>query len=401
MTSSCLRYPAMLLAFLVLASMANAMDGATFLAINKERLTEEGVQIAVGSIVDGEPGSFSLLDVSVTLEADQPPMTIDRLEVTNPQEIGDELVVERIGYFGISSLRRSPSGEELLIQVESVTGENFVMQTIGDTRGFLPVEGAARLTVRNIKLTRDGKPLGDIPLVESSTTRLDGTQTYRFATQALDIRPAVSAIDSPGFVAQMNATGLSEPVLNILLKAEWDAETGRIAIEEYSLDMPDAMRIDLSMMLEGITVDVSREISDARKERQQAIAINPDALPAASQRMMSALGELKLSQARLKVTNHALASKLLDVQAAAMGVSRADMVMMVPTMVGGMLESLGSPELVEKASGALSKFVSDPRNFTITLTPREPLAFTQIMGTAISGPQTLPPLLGLDFSANE
>ena len=65
-----------------------------------------------------------------------------------------------------------------------------------------------------------------------------------------------------------------------------------------------------------------------------------------------------------------------------------------------MLNAINNPAFQEKVAKAGQAFLTDPKSLTITLNPAQPVPFQEIMGSAMSAPQTLPDMLAIDVTAN-
>jgi hypothetical protein len=83
-----------------------------------------------------------------------------------------------------------------------------------------------------------------------------------------------------------------------------------------------------------------------------------------------------------------------------MGASRDDIVAQLNGALPFMLNAINNPPFQEKVATAAQAFLSDPKSITITANPAQPVPFQEIMGSAMSAPQTLPDALAIDVTAN-
>ena len=81
-------------------------------------------------------------------------------------------------------------------------------------------------------------------------------------------------------------------------------------------------------------------------------------------------------------------------------VNREDIVAQLNGALPFMLNALNNPSFQEKVAKAAQTFLSDPKSITITASPAAPVPFQQIMGSAMTAPQSLPDTLALDVTAN-
>ena len=201
--------------------------------------------------------------------------------------------------------------------------------------------------------------------------------------------------------AQMQALGLEKLSTEIRLVGSFNLDTGRMELSEYSFDTANVGKLGMTVAIDGYDMALLRKVRETTLEANKAGKNDPEAQKAAAAKLMSILSELKLAGATLSFDDQSIVGKVLDMQAAATGSTREELVQMAPVMAMGMTQALDNPEFSAMVSEALARFAGDPKSLTITLAPAEPVAFAQIVGTAISGPPALIGLLGVSVKANE
>ena len=65
------------------------------------------------------------------------------------------------------------------------------------------------------------------------------------------------------------------------------------------------------------------------------------------------------------------------------------------------LMRLQNPDFATKTANAAGAYLDDPRSLTVTVAPANPVPFAQIMGAAMSAPNTIPDVLGVAVTAND
>jgi hypothetical protein len=108
----------------------------------------------------------------------------------------------------------------------------------------------------------------------------------------------------------------------------------------------------------------------------------------------------KLESLSIRFDNAGVVERALDMQAKMMGASREDIVAQLNGALPFMLNAINNPAFQEKVAKAGQAFLSDPKSLTITLNPAQPVPFKDITDNAMSAPQTLPDMLGIDVTAN-
>ena len=117
--------------------------------------------------------------------------------------------------------------------------------------------------------------------------------------------------------------------------------------------------------------------------------------------MLAELPKLIFESAKISFTDDSITKRVLKMQAATMGGTADDVAKMVPVMMPMMLGGLGNPEFTTMLTGAVGRFVGEPKNITITAKPEKPLPFSELMGIGMAAPTSLIGTLAVKVTANE
>jgi hypothetical protein len=132
----------------------------------------------------------------------------------------------------------------------------------------------------------------------------------------------------------------------------------------------------------------------------KASGVSPDAIAAKAGAPATHTG-VKLDSVSLRLDNAGVVERLLDMQAKMLGGSRDDVRQMVLTgALPFALSFVDNTTFRDKFTAATDAFLKDPRSFTITLTPAQPMAVGEVMHTALHKPGTLPDVLNANVQAN-
>jgi hypothetical protein len=180
--------------------------------------------------------------------------------------------------------------------------------------------------------------------------------------------------------------GYEELTLSAAFSGDWDPATGRLKIDRLTLGGPDSATLDAALEIGGLTREVVEKLDKAQGNPEQAMAL---------------MQGLTLEGLTLRLDNDSLVDRLLDSQAKASGVGRAEFVGQLTGALPLMLSVLNNADFQTKVAAAATSFLQDPKSFSAVARPATPLPLAQVMGTAMMAPQLLPDLLNVTVTANQ
>jgi len=175
----------------------------------------------------------------------------------------------------------------------------------------------------------------------------------------------------------MEGLGYTSLMVNLMVEGGYETGSDRLTVRNFAIDAADVGKFAVSGIISG--VKASDMASDA----------SPDAL-----------ANGKLESLSIRFDNAGVVERALDMQAKMMGASRDDIVAQLNGALPFMLNAINNPAFQEKVAKAGQAFLTDPKSLTITANPAQPVPFQDIMGSAMSAPQTLPDTLAIDVTAN-
>jgi hypothetical protein len=175
----------------------------------------------------------------------------------------------------------------------------------------------------------------------------------------------------------MEGLGYSSLMVNLVVEGGYETGSDRLTVRSFAIDAADVGKFSLTGVISGV------------KASDMAGDANPDAL-----------ANGKLESLMIRFDNAGIVERALDMQAKTMGASREDIVAQLNGALPFMLNAINNPAFQEKVAKAGQAFLTDPKSLTITLNPAQPVPFQEIMGSAMSAPQTLPDMLAIEVTAN-
>ncbi|MCB1460706.1 MAG: hypothetical protein KDJ48_15850 [Nitratireductor sp.] len=381
---------------------AFAIDGATLVAGLKAQAAISGASLEVGTIEETGPDSFRLLDLEIAGNGMAKPLQVKSVEANGVREIsGKSIMIDSLKFGGISLDGKTDKGDEFFMTVDGGEGTNLYFPDPNDLDAPLLPSETVSYRIGRMSMNISGAEVMTISGIKAITEKAVDGNEFSTEMSVSEMTIDLSQLKDTKAKAQMQALGLEKLSTEIRLVGSFNLDTGRMELSEYSFDTANVGKLGMTMAIDGYDMALLRKVRETTLEANKAGKNDPEAQKAAAAKLMSILSELKLAGATLSFDDQSIVGKVLDMQAAATGSTREELVQMAPVMAMGMTQALDNPEFSAMVSEALARFAGDPKSLTITLAPAEPVAFAQIVGTAISGPPALIGLLGVSVKANE
>jgi hypothetical protein len=213
------------------------------------------------------------------------------------------------------------------------------------------------------------------------------------------IKADLSDVQDPKAQETIDKLALQHIAGSLTTKGSWELAPGTVKIAELALDLNDVGKLNISLGISGYTLEFMKSMQDAIKA-SQTDPNKPEAQQATGLAMLGLMQQLTLDNAEISFKDASITKRVLDYAGAAQGVSGPQMANTLKALTPLMLAQLKLPDLQAAVSAAVSSYLDDPKNFTVTAAPAKPVPFPMIVGAAMGAPNTIPSVIGLKVSAN-
>ena len=234
--------------------------------------------------------------------------------------------------------------------------------TLTDDTGFT-------VPVAAIDIQSDGAPAGQ--------SKMSG-----FSVRGIHID--VSRLPEDGLRRELLALGYNALDINVTAKGTWEPDSSTGNIDEVKIGIDGVGALTLTGKIAGLT--------------PAAIAILSD--PTRSRDSDEIFQTLMVKDATLTFTNETLVQRLLAAQAKDAGTTADVYASQLSAALPMLLMPLKDVEFQKAVADAGAAFLKDPRALRITAAPRRAVPITELIGTVLVAPQTLPGLLKVQVAAN-
>lgn len=251
-----------------------------------------------------------------------------------------------------------------------------------------------------LTVTRKGTEIFSMSGMHAGVQRMPDAAGVTYDATFSDIKANLTQVEDPKARETIEKLGLQTLAGEMTMKGSWALDSGKLSLDEYALDFADVGRLGLSLAISGYTLDFINAMRQAA-EASQANPNKDEANAALGMSMMGLMQQLTFDRAAITFADASLTRKVLDVVGAEQGVSGEQMAQSLKGLVPIMIAQLKMPELQNQISEAVSAYLDDPKNLTISAEPKKPVPFPMIMGAAMGAPDTIPQVLGVKVTANQ
>lgn len=261
--------------------------------------------------------------------------------------------------------------------------------------GFLFCETA---TIDSISLNLGGTEVFTLSDMHFESTEPDRDTPMAFSGAAESFTLDMSLMEDQNQLAVLKALGYDQIEGYFEMEGSWNTSDGRFTLTQYDMTVVEAGTIGFTFDLGGATPALMASLRELQKQMEQSPEGDNSAQGLA---ILGLLQQLTFHEAEIAFSDDLLTGKVLEFVAGNQGMKPADVANQAKAVVPFALAQLNNPELTTQATQAVSAFLDDPQNLTISAKPAQPVPFALIMATAMTTPIELTKSLGVGVRAND
>lgn len=365
-----------------------------------QKLAElSGISFTYGNLETLSNDAFTLHDITLIREGVEDPIKIKSITLKGVVELnGDGLSAENISMTGLSWDGRGERGEEVVVSVSDGSMDGFYLPDAADTDAPVFIFDQYSAQINNISVLVDGNKVLELPAIISEFASVNSGKTFDGYLKMAGMKFFPENMkNNQKFMQQMNALGYEDIQLDINIVANWDLDSGVMALTKYEFDVLNMGALDIQVSLGGYTEEFTKKM---RTTNAQIQALPSVERAKASSKIMQQMGELTLQSLKVSFRDNSITNKIIDMQANAAGQPSENMKAMLPIMLNGMMAKLEKPALSATLVSAVEAFLAQPGIISVTAAPAAPITFTEMFGLAVSVPGMLIDKLNLSANAN-
>lgn len=258
--------------------------------------------------------------------------------------------------------------------------------------------------------TSRGEPLEvfaiDLMEITMDEPTADGGLPSRFTVSG--IRGDLSEIDDPEARPVIEAFDIEQFTASVNMAGTWWPETGVAELEDMSFVIDNLASLSMAVTIDGYTQELYREMLELNikmaEMAEAGIEIDDDQMAAMSDAMLEMMGQWRLVDGSIRYDDDSLFMKVLDFIGAEQGVDGETFKAGLRFMVPMALAEVENEAFKSMVTNAVNTFIADPQNFTISVSPAEPVSVSEFETRSDeieADPFVLVDMLNLEISANQ
>lgn len=394
------RFSSVFLLSAFLSTTAFAFDAAEYVAKMQNIASARGVALRFGSMEPVGDAGFVLNDVTIQGPTGSPPAKVLKIRLENIEELpGNSFAAGLIEFEGFSVVSTTTDNKEIIVTVVGGVGKDiyFADPLQADAPFFHFPKSTFVMDEMNI--TVGGNRMATMKSLTTDMAYDAETKKQTMSFGIINVDVNLKLGDDPAFNARREALGYDSLFVDILIDGSWDMKSGKVVVNNYSLDAKDAGRLSIAGAISGYTEALAIRFRTLSAELQSIT--DPKELQKKNIALLGMLSQLSLDNLTLSYKDASLADRVLELQSKQMGMPKDDLVKLLPTMLPMVAAPLQNAEFIGSLAGNVAKFLNQPGDISISANPSRPIPFTEIMISGSTQPHKLIDLLGVTVKANE
>lgn len=249
-----------------------------------------------------------------------------------------------------------------------------------------------------------GKTVLEIAKITSNTDvgPQDKRTKSRFQVDGLKLDPAV--FEDQALSKTLAGYGIDKISGQLHGEADWQLDTGRLDVVQSVLQLDKLGTLDVSGFVTGYDLDLVKQMMATQRQMQASGSekMSMQKKDEMEQKMFAIFAQkLALGQAKVRYDDAGLVPKVLDGMAADSGMPASTLGGFYAGMAAAMAAQAGMPQTVQtQIIDGLTRFFKDPKNLTISVSPKQPVPFSSLAGLG-DNPQQGAALLNPEITANQ
>ena len=334
-----------------------------------------------------ENASFGLLDVEAKVQ-------LGDFLLQDVTETGE---VYEIGRIAVDSFEQSEEGFDIALNGLSIEG--LILPKEGENAPYGGLMQYRRFALDSARVGKDEAPLFTLESLQANTTLGGGTESMSFVGAVENFWLDVATLaDNSDARSKLSEYGYEELSGSVDMAGSWALADGRMKITRYDVKVENAGTLAITADISGYTPEFIRTLQDMQNKMDSGTEQQKQAQGLA---MLGLMQQLSLHGASIRFSDASLTGKVLAYAADQQGVKPEDVANQAKAIAPLMAGQYLGPDLTQSLSKAVTSYLDNPRNLTISVAPKEGIPLAVLIGTAMGSPEALAKQVGLSITANE
>lgn len=314
------------------------------------------------------------------------------------EDVSETDSVYEIGRVAVEDFQQSE--DDFDIALKGVSIEGLILPKEAEDAPYGGLMQYRRFALESARVGKNGdEPIFTLGNLVADTDLGDGANKMSFEGSAESFSLDLSKLtDSREAHEQLKEYGYEQLSGRVDMAGSWTLDDGRMQVSRYDLKLDNAGTLAITADISGYTPEFLRTLQEMQEKMENGTEEQQQAQGLA---MLGLMQQLNLHGASIRFSDASLTGKLIAYVAAQQGVKPEDVANQAKAIVPLMAGQYLGPDLTQSLAKAVTTYLDDPRNLTISIAPEEPMPFAVLMGTAMGSPEALAKQVGLQVRANQ
>ncbi|MBN8241714.1 hypothetical protein JF546_01655 [Nitratireductor aquimarinus] len=314
------------------------------------------------------------------------------------EDVSETDTVYEIGRVAVDDFQQSE--DDFDIALKGVSIEELILPKEAEDAPYGGLMQYRRFALESARVGKNGdEPIFTLGNLVADTDLGDGANKMSFEGSAESFSLDLSKLtDSREAHEQLKEYGYEQLSGRVDMAGSWTLDDGRMQVSRYDLKLDNAGTLAITADISGYTPEFLRTLQEMQEKMENGTEEQQQAQGLA---MLGLMQQLNLHGASIRFSDASLTGKLIAYVAAQQGVKPEDVANQAKAIVPLMAGQYLGPDLTQSLAKAVTTYLDDPRNLTISIAPEEPMPFAVLMGTAMGSPEALAKQVGLQVQANQ
>lgn len=380
---------AAVLIFALVPHASAAVDGDAVFDALAAQMKKQGLELEAEN-VEVRGNDIALSNLKITVPGGDDGFQMDQVLLEDVADGGNGSYV--IGRIAMPSFSQTNSGWTVNFEGAAIEGYYLAGPNAVDPIASVGIYRA--MNIGAVQVETSGDVVFKLDGITSTMSPYEPGATLDMEGEVKDFFIDFTKIPEPSVQSSMAEVGYPQLSGRMTATGTWDTESGDMtAQEKFTLD--DAAELNIDFSIGGYTAELIAAMQEMQKNMEGQ---SEEAMGFA---MLGLMQQLEVGNISIELVDDSGTNKLLDFAAKKQGTNREGVIAMAKGTLPVVLAQLQNPEFAAKVSAAVSAFLDNPGSLKIVAAPPAPVPVAQIMGSAMSAPQSIVGVLGINVTANE
>ena len=356
----------------------------------KRQFALQGLDITAASAELSGGNDVLLSGVTIDVPSADNDIKLERILLEQVSEAGNGAFV--IGRIAAPAFQNEQDGYTLSLEGAAVEG--YYVAGPDETDPIVKGGVYRAVTVGGVAVSRGSTPVFTLEGMTATMSPYEPGATMEYDVEVKDFSIDFSQVEDPRTRASMTELGYGTMTGRMTADGSWNTDSGDMSMDQ-AIVLDDAATLNIDFAIGGYTPELVAALQQVNLQMEEQ---GEEAMGFGRLGLMQ---QISIDSVTIELVDDSATGRILDFVAKQQGTNRESVIAQAKLALPAALVRLQVPDFAAKVTAAVGTFLDDPGSLTIAARPANAVPVVQIMGAAMTSPQSIIGVLGLDATANE